>query len=342
MELYLDSVDINEINEAFQFGFLKGLTTTPTFLHRSGITDIDGTLLQLAKMVPILQVEALGESATEIVKEARRQVDMGLSPQTTVFKIPVSNEGLKACYQLRRDGMMVNIHLVYTIQQAYMAMEAGATYVCPLVGRLQDQGHDALALVKECVSAVNVFNYPTKIMFSSVRNAEHVRNAINLGAHTITVPWGIMKKLTENNFTKLGTDQFIEHTRAMTLRVSDIMSNQKPEVNPSDTILEGLVQMTSSGLGAVAILDESRHPLGVFTDGDLRRNLSEDSKSLMSKTFNEMQLKAPFTIQADALVFEAISIFKKKEFDNLVVLNEDGTYRGILDIQDLIRQNLIV
>jgi arabinose-5-phosphate isomerase len=92
----------------------------------------------------------------------------------------------------------------------------------------------------------------------------------------------------------------------------------------------------------VAILDESRHPLGVFTDGDLRRNLSEDSKSLMSKTFNEMQLKAPFTIQADALVFEAISIFKKKEFDNLVVLNEDGTYRGILDIQDLIRQNLIV
>ncbi|MCB0778500.1 MAG: hypothetical protein KDC03_02965, partial [Flavobacteriales bacterium] len=133
---------------------------------------------------PILQVEALGETAEEIVKEADRQLKMGLKKETTVFKIPVSLEGLRACRMLRNKGILVNIHLVYTIQQAYMAMQAGASYVCPLVGRLQDQGHDALALVEQCVRAVNYYGYDTKIMFSSVRTVEHVRNAVDIGVHT--------------------------------------------------------------------------------------------------------------------------------------------------------------
>jgi transaldolase len=93
MELYLDSVDLKEIEEAFKLGSLTGLTTTPTFLHRSGVTDIDATILKLAKMVPILQVEALGANAEEIYTEAHRLISIGLSPATTVFKIPVSNEG---------------------------------------------------------------------------------------------------------------------------------------------------------------------------------------------------------------------------------------------------------
>ena len=198
MELYLDSADINEIKEAFELGFLAGLTTTPTFMHRHGITDIDGTILELAKIVPVLQIEALGETADEIVAEAERQDALGLDRSKTVYKIPISVEGVKACRRLVDMGYMVNIHLVYTLQQAYMAMSAGASYVCPLVGRLQDQGHDALGLVQQCVEAVNYYGYDTRIMFSSVRNVEHVKNALNVGVHTVTVPWKIMKKLTEN------------------------------------------------------------------------------------------------------------------------------------------------
>src|SRR6185436_4252104 len=181
MELYLDSADLKEIEEAFQLGFLTGLTTTPTFMHRGGVKDIDQMILKLAKMVPILQVEALGETADEIVKEAKRQLKMGLKKETTVFKIPVSLEGVKACKRLRDEDIMVNVHLVYTLQQAYMAMQAGASYVCPLVGRLQDQGHDALSLVQQCVEAVNHYKYDTKVMFSSVRYAEHIRNALSSG-----------------------------------------------------------------------------------------------------------------------------------------------------------------
>src|SRR5882757_2789344 len=203
MELYLDSANLKEIEEGFKLGFLNGLTTTPTFMQREGITDIDGMIVKLSKMVPVLQIEALGNTAEDVVKEAHRQLNLGLDPKTTVFKIPVSLEGVRACALLRKDGLLVNVHLVYSLQQAYMAMHAGATYVCPLVGRLQDQGHDALDLVEQCVDAVDHYGYDTKIMFSSVRYAEHIRNALNSGVHTITAPWKIIKALTENNFTAL-------------------------------------------------------------------------------------------------------------------------------------------
>ena len=113
---------------------------------REGIMDVDSTIVKLSKMVPVLQIEALGNTAEDVVKEAHRQLDLGLDPKKTVFKIPVSLEGLRACNMLRKQDLMVNVHLVYTLQQAYMAMHAGASYVCPLVGRLQDQGHDALVI----------------------------------------------------------------------------------------------------------------------------------------------------------------------------------------------------
>src|ERR1700759_4705860 len=231
MELYLDSANLKEIEEGFKLGFLNGLTTTPTFMQREGITDIDGTILKLSKIVPVLQIEALGNTAEDVMKEARRQLDLGLDPKRTVFKIPVSLEGVRACNLLRREGLMVNVHLVYTLQQAYMAMHAGATYVCPLVGRLQDQGHDALALVEQCVDAVDHYGYDTKIMFSSVRNSEHVRNAINIGVHTITVPLKVLKSLTENNFTQIGTEQFFRDTRMMMVKVKEAIRPGNPTVS---------------------------------------------------------------------------------------------------------------
>ena len=227
MELYLDSANLEEIEEGFKLGFLDGLTTTPTFMQREGIADIDAIIVKLSKMVPVLQIEALGSTAEDVVKEAHRQLNLGLDPKRTVFKIPVSLEGVRACNLLRKDGLMVNVHLVYTLQQAYMAMHAGATYVCPLVGRLQDQGHDALALVEQCVDAVHNYGYNTKIMFSSVRNLEHVRNAINIGVHTITVPLKILKALTDNNFTTIGTEQFLSDTRLMTVRVKEAINGSK-------------------------------------------------------------------------------------------------------------------
>jgi transaldolase len=334
MELYLDSANLKEIEEGFKLGFLNGLTTTPTFMQREGITDIDGTIVKLSKIVPVLQIEALGDTAEDILKEAKRQLALGLDKNKTVFKIPVSLEGVRACKMLRNEGLLVNVHLVYTLQQAYMAMQAGATYVCPLVGRLQDQGHDALTLVEQCVDAVEYYGYDTKIMFSSVRTVEHVRNAINIGVHTITVPLKIMKQLTENNFTTLGTEQFIADTRLMTVRVKEAINGVNPLVSADTTIGDAIIKMTEFGFGAITVVDKNNMAIGVFTDGGLRRAISEKGRDVLQKKLSDLTWSAPISVEAGVLLNEAAAIFKKTNVDTLLV-TDGGKPVGMLDIQDM-------
>ncbi len=334
MELYLDSANLKEIEEGFKLGFLDGLTTTPTFMQREGITDIDGTIVKLSKIVPVLQIEALGNTAEEVVAEAVRQLNLGLDPKRTVFKIPVSLEGLRACKMLRNQGLMVNVHLVYTLQQAYMAMQAGASYVCPLVGRLQDQGHDALALVDQCVKAVHRYGYDSKIMFSSVRTTEHVRNAINIGVHTITVPLKVLKSLTDNHFTTIGTEQFLNDTRLMTVRVKDAMNGINPLVNSNTNLKDAIVKMTEYGFGCVTVVNDGGDTVGVFTDGDLRRLLQNGGADVLDKKIGSLEYKAPISIDVNALLNDAAGIFNKMKVDNILATDNNKPV-GMLDIQDL-------
>lgn len=335
MELYLDSANIQEIEDAFSLGFLYGLTTTPTFMFRDGITNVDEIYLKLASIVPVLQVEALGNTAEEILAEAQRILSLGLDKDKTVFKIPVSLEGAKACKLLVDRGYLVNVHLIYTVQQAYIALSAGATYVCPLVGRLQDQGHDGLSLVEQCVDIVDRYGYDSRIMFSSVRHPEHVRNALNIGAHAVTVPMGVLKQLTQNYFTDIGIKQFNEHTRLTSMKVADVIRKDATMIHRSKGILDALVVMSVSKLGAVTVLNEDGRVLGVFTDGDLRRYLEMQGESFLHKTLGELEYKYPVTIDAEASLYEASRLIKEKRVDTLVAIQE-GYPVGMLDIQDLL------
>ena len=340
MELYLDSVDFNEIEEAFKLGFLRGLTTTPTFMHRHGITDIDGAIVKLSGMVPELQVEALGETYDEIVTEAHRLLTLPLKSKP-VFKVPISLQGLQACKTLVDEGQRVNVLLIYTLNQAYMAMAAGAAFVCPLAGRLHDQGHDAVALFEQCVNIAEKYHYPTKIMFSSVRHPEHVRQAMLSGAHVCTVPWGVLKRLCDNALTTVGTDQFFEHTRLMTIKVRAVIREMNPVCKLSDTVTHAMVEMTESRLGAVTLVDDDGTLAGIFTDGDIRRELQQQGRQILDYKMSELNYSSnPVTINSDALLYEAVNIFKQRQIDNIIVL-ENNIPLGILDIQDLVKMGLI-
>ena len=340
MELYLDSVNFDEIEEAFSLGFLTGLTTTPTFMHRHGITDIDGAIVKLSGMVPELQVEALGETHAEIVDEAHRLLTLPLKSEP-VFKVPISLTGLQACKTLSNEGHRVNVHLIYTLNQAYMAMEAGAAFVCPLAGRLHDQGQDAVALFEQCVDVVFRYDYPTKIMFSSVRHPDHVRQALLAGVHVCTVPWSVMKRLCDNALTAVGTDQFFEHTRLMTMRVREVVRERNPICKLSDTVTQAMVEMTESRLGAVVLVDDSGSLSGIFTDGDIRRKLQEKGHEILDSKMSDLGFTtSPVTVNSDALLYEAVNIFKERQIDNIVVL-EDNLPVGILDIQDLVKMGLV-
>jgi transaldolase len=335
MELYLDSVKIDEIKQAQALGYLTGLTTTPTFMFRDGIQDIDATILEISKIVNILQVEALGSNADEILDEAQRHIDLGLDPAKTVFKIPISLEGTKACKKLTAKGLMVNLHLVYTLQQAYMAFCAGATYVCPLVGRLQDQGHDALGLMRDCVSVIDKYHYQSKIMFSSVRHIEHVKNALNAGVHACTIPWPVMKSLTDNHFTRIGTEEFIRHTSLLNTRVNDIAIRNGTVLKSSATLAEALLEMSRSKVGAIVIMNGNNSIHRIFTDGDLRRMMEDKGENILSMKFTDLEPNTPFFISSSASLLDAQKKFKETKVDSLVVKNGEHIV-GLLDIQDVI------
>ena len=340
MELYLDSVDFKEIEAALDFGFVKGLTTTPTFMHRHGITDIDGAIKKLSTMVPELQVEALGETPDKIVAEAERIMGLGLA-KPPVFKVPISNDGVKACNRLRARGYKVNVHLIYTLNQAYMAMEAGASFICPLAGRMQDQGHDAIQLFTQCVDVIDRYGYDSKVMFSSVRHAEHVRQAMLTGVHVCTMPFSVMKNLCENTLTALGTAQFREHTALMTMRVKDVIRAANPVVQTGETLSAAMVKMTESRLGTVTLVDAQGAVAGVFTDGDLRRKLQSGGRQILDKTLSAIGFSTkPHTIDGNALLNDAVKLIKKAEVDSIIVV--DGVKPvGVLDVQDLIKLGLL-
>jgi len=335
MELYLDSVKIDEINEANSLGYLTGLTTTPTFMFRDGIKDIDAAILEISRMVNILQVEAMGNSSEEIIDEAERLIKLGLDIKKTVFKIPISLEGTKACKRLIDKGLMVNLHLVYTLQQAYMAFCAGATYVCPLVGRLQDQGHDALGLVEDCVKVVEKYNYHSKVMFSSVRHLEHVKNALNIGAHACTIPWSVMKLLTENHFTRIGTEEFIRHTNLLNTKVKDLVRKNNTLLSSSATIAEALLEMTKSKVGAVIAINNQKSIHRIFTDGDLRRIMEEKQGNILNIKLSELKTNKPHSISSNVSLLDAHTKFKETKVDTLVVMDGEVVL-GLLDIQDII------
>jgi CBS domain-containing protein len=230
----------------------------------------------------------------------------------------------------------VNLHLVYTVQQAYLAFCAGATYVCILVGRMQDQGQDALGLIEQCVKTVEKYNYKTKIMFSSVRNVEHVKDAIRLGAHNITVPWSVMKQLPTNHFTEIGIQQFVQHTELLTIKASDLVVTDNVFLNYKSTILDGLMLMTNSRLGAIIVLDDKKKIYRIFTDGDLRRLLKADNSSMLHKKFSEMDSNTPKSVDLNTSLSDVISLFKSSEVDNLVVVDGDNPV-GLIDIQDVLK-----
>ena len=222
-----------------------------------------------------------------------------------------------------------------------MAVAAGAAFVCPLAGRLQDQGHDAIKLFEQCVDMIDKFNYDSKVMFSSVRHPEHVRQALLSGVHVCTVPYNVIAHLCDNSLTALGTAQFREHTALMTMHVKQLIRPQNPVCALTETLSAAMVKMTESRLGVVTLVDKGGKLAGIFTDGDLRRRLQEDGTQILDSSFEKITYtQSPVTISQDALLNDAVTLFKEFEVDSIIVLDDDRPI-GVLDIQDLVKLGLL-
>ncbi|OGD26135.1 MAG: fructose-6-phosphate aldolase [Candidatus Aminicenantes bacterium RBG_19FT_COMBO_65_30] len=210
MKLFLDSANLEEIREVASWGVLDGVTTNPSLCSKETVTFEDNIRAICAVCPGPVSAECVSLRAADIVVEARALA--GIAPNIAV-KIPVCLEGLKATKTLHGEGIAVNMTLVFSSGQALLAAKAGARFVSPFIGRLDDVSEDGMALIEEIVQIFENFRFETEVIVASVRHPRHVIEAALLGADIATVPYGVMEKLVKHPLTDIGIERFLADWR---------------------------------------------------------------------------------------------------------------------------------
>lgn len=207
MQFFLDSANMDEINQAWNMGVIAGVTTNPSLVAKEG-KDFHTLLKELVQVVdgPI-SAEVIALDTEGMLKEARELAKMH---KNIVVKIPMTEEGLKAVKVLNQEGIHTNVTLIFTGVQALLAARAGATYVSPFLGRLDDIGENGLDLVDEICDIFGVHAIETKVIAASIRNPIHVIEAARLGADFATVPFKVLRQLFKHPLTDAGIEKFLE------------------------------------------------------------------------------------------------------------------------------------
>jgi transaldolase len=211
MKLFIDTADLNEIKELASWGILDGVTTNPTLLAKSGrsFQEIIDEIFDLVDG-PI-SLEVLSEKADDMRKEAKQIISK--IPQkyrkNVAIKIPMTPEGLKAVKTLSKDGIKTNVTLIFSASQALLAAKAGATFVSPFIGRLDDNGQEGMHLIKEIMEIFCNYAIKTEVIVASIRHPIHVIEAARLGADIATVPPDVIRKMTKHPLTDVGIQSFL-------------------------------------------------------------------------------------------------------------------------------------
>jgi len=207
MKFFIDTANIDEIKEASKMGMADGVTTNPSLISKEG-RDFEEVITEICEIVdgPI-SAEVISTDAEGMVKEARHLAGIH---DNIVVKIPMTVDGLKATRTLAGEGIKTNVTLVFSALQALMAAKAGATYVSPFVGRLDDLSHEGLLLVEQIVEIYSNYGYDTQIIVASVRNPLHVLDAAMMGADIATIPFSVLGKLAAHPLTDKGLKSFLD------------------------------------------------------------------------------------------------------------------------------------
>jgi len=206
MKIFLDTADPGQVREAVAMGLCDGVTTNPTLIAKMGGTN--ATLIPNICEVcegPVL-AETLSLDADGIVREGR---ELKKIADNVVIKIPMCKAGLKAVRELSKEGIATAVTLIFNASQAWLAARAGATYIAPFVGRLDDISEEGAQMVAEIVEIYNIHGLSTEVIVASIRNPLQVKQAALAGAHAVTVPPEIIDKLVEHPLTKAGIDKFL-------------------------------------------------------------------------------------------------------------------------------------
>jgi transaldolase len=207
VKIFIDTANINEIKEAAALGVIDGVTTNPTLIAREGRDFIDVVSQICAIVDGPISAEVVSLKSDEMVREARPLARMH---KNIVIKIPIIPEGLKAAKILSAEGIKTNLTLCFSASQALVAAKAGATYVSPFIGRLDDIGQMGMDLIRDIKTIFRNYGFGTQIIVASVRNPVHVLESALAGADIATVPYGVLMSLVKHPLTDIGIDRFLK------------------------------------------------------------------------------------------------------------------------------------
>ena len=210
MKFFLDTANLNDIREGAALGVLDGVTTNPSLMAKEGIRGVDAVMRHYRQICEIVDgdvsAEVIGTDLATMVREGEELAE--LHPNIVV-KVPVSQDGIKAIKHFADKGIKTNCTLIFSAGQALLAAKAGATYVSPFVGRLDDIGHDGLALVEQIVNIFSNYGYPTEVLAASVRHVPHLIQCAEIGADVVTCPLSVITALLAHPLTDKGLATFL-------------------------------------------------------------------------------------------------------------------------------------
>jgi len=208
MRIFLDTANIDHIRQGVRLGVVSGVTTNPTLVSKEGHKDYKAMVKEICSIVsgPV-SAEVVVEGVPAMLEQAR---EIATWAPNVVIKIPATAEGLEVTSALKKENIKVNMTLCFSVNQALLAALAGATYISPFVGRLDDAGHDGMAMVKDIVDVFK--NYPnltTEVLAASIRNPLHCIKAAKAGAHIATVPYSVLLQMIKHPLTDIGIERFL-------------------------------------------------------------------------------------------------------------------------------------
>ncbi len=213
MKIFLDTANIESIKRYNDMGAVDGVTTNPTLLSKEKGHPAE-IMREITKLIkgPV-SLEVVGTETDGMIEEAHRLAKFG---PNVVVKIPMTPEGLKAVRQLREEGIKTNVTLIFSSNQALLAAKAGASYVSPFIGRIDDVGHDGMVIIKEIVQIFANYKFDAEVLVASVRHPIHVVEAAKIGAHIVTLPPEILGKMMLHPLTEKGLNSFLSDWEKIT------------------------------------------------------------------------------------------------------------------------------
>jgi len=219
MKLFVDTGKVEEVRKAAEWGIVDGVTTNPSLIAQAG-RGFKETVLEICSILPhgSISAEVVGTTVEDILREAR---EIASWAPNLVVKVPMTPAGIAATRQLSREGIRVNMTLVFSPTQALLAAKAGASYISVFVGRVDDVSSEGMRTIEDAVQIVENYGFDSEVLVASIRHPMHVVEAARLGAHIATMPFKVMEQLFQHPLTDIGLQRFLDDWRKAGLRIFD-------------------------------------------------------------------------------------------------------------------------